>query len=370
MQHKRLVGIWIYSISVMVLMMVVIGGVTRLTGSGLSIVEWKPLMGAIPPLNHTDWLEVFSKYQESPQYKLVNQGMNMEQFQWIFFWEYFHRLIGRLIGVVFFFPFVFFIWKKHLNKKWVSLLLLGFAIGGLQGLMGWLMVKSGLVDEPRVSHFRLAAHLLLAMLIFIYFFWLGFKWNVENLSRKQYSLGNFKPSDMSMVSKILGVLTLLCVVQIFYGALVAGLRAGYLAGTFPLMDGKFFPSGGLLFKPIWMNFFNNPLTVQWTHRCIAWLLYFSIFLVWVLFRKKLDSVTREYLNLLFIWINLQFILGVTVILTSVNMPLAVLHQVGAFAVLGYLLITQWQLQEYFYWTTEAVPSQVAAAAEVNNTTFS
>jgi cytochrome c oxidase assembly protein subunit 15 len=348
----------------MVLLMVVVGGITRLTGSGLSIVEWKPLMGAIPPLSHADWLEVFAKYQQSPQYKLVNLGMSLEKFQWIFFWEYIHRLIGRLIGVVFFFPFGYFLLKKYFNRTWVFLFLAGLVLGGLQGVMGWLMVKSGLVNEPRVSHYRLAAHLILAMLIFVYFLWLGFKWNVENVSRIQYRHENLEITNLLKLSKILNVLTLLCGIQIFYGALVAGLRAGYLAGTFPLMDGNFFPSGGLLFKPLWLNFLDNPLTVQWTHRSLAWILYLSIFAIWVMFRKKVNASTKEYLNLLFIWINIQFILGVSVILTSVHLPLAVMHQVGAFVVLAYLLNTQWRMQEYLYWTTESFRKIILSETQV------
>jgi cytochrome c oxidase assembly protein subunit 15 len=330
----------------MVLLMVVIGGITRLTGSGLSIVEWKPLMGAIPPLNHADWLEVFAKYQQSPQYKLVNLGMSLEKFQWIFFWEYFHRLVGRLIGVVFFLPFVYFLFKKYFNKNWVFLLLAGLVLGGLQGLMGWLMVKSGLVLEPRVSHYRLAAHLILALLIFAYFQWLGFRWNVHNINPLSQRQENPDLGNLFKLSKILNLLTWICVLQIFYGALVAGLRAGYLAGTFPLMDGRFFPSGGLLFTPLWLNFFDNPLTVQWVHRCLAWILYLAIFAVWLLFRKKINSSSKRYFDLLFITINLQFILGISVILTGVHLSLAVLHQVGALIVLTYLLNTQWQLKYY------------------------
>jgi cytochrome c oxidase assembly protein subunit 15 len=272
--------------------------------------------------------------------------MTLDQFQWIFFWEYFHRLIGRFIGVLFLLPLIYFIIKKYLSKNWIFLFLMGFILGGMQGLMGWLMVKSGLVLEPRVSHYRLAAHLILALFIFVYFLWLGFKWNNESINRIKNRPENFEPANLFKLIKILKVLTLICIIQIFYGALVAGLRAGYLTGTFPLMDGHFFPSGGLLIEPVWLNFLDNPLSVQWVHRCIAWVIYLSIFVIWILFRKKVNEVTKSYLNLLFIWINVQFFLGVSVILTSVHLPLAVLHQIGAFAVLTYLLYTQWQLREY------------------------
>jgi cytochrome c oxidase assembly protein subunit 15 len=345
MDKKNWVGFWLYSICTMVLMMVVIGGITRLTGSGLSITEWKPIMGALPPKGELEWQEAFLKYQQSPQYLLVNHGMSLSEFQWIFFWEYFHRLVGRLIGLVVVLPLVFFIYKKVLDQLWIKRILLGLLLGGLQGLMGWLMVKSGLVDEPRVSHFRLAAHLILAMLIFIYFLWMASKWRFENLNRLSYQPENLSLVYLFQLGKLLYLLLGISILQIFYGALVAGLRAGYMAGTFPLMGNEFFPSGGLLFKPLHLNFLNNPLTVQWTHRMIAWVLYLGVAILWFFYRKKVDRVTRENLNLLFIWVNIQFILGVSVLLTGVYVPLAVLHQVGAFAVLTYILRTQWHLLE-------------------------
>lgn len=358
MDNKRLVGVWLYSICVMVLLMVVIGGITRLTGSGLSIVEWKPIMGAIPPLNEMEWHETFLKYQQSPQYLLVNHGMSLAEFKWIFFWEYFHRLVGRFIGFLVILPLMFFIYKKILSGVWIRRIIFGLILGGLQGFMGWVMVKSGLVEEPRVSHFRLAAHLILAMAIFIYFLWLGAKWHFESLSKLNYQPENLKLAYLFKLSKVLYLVLFVTVLQIFYGALVAGLRAGYMAGTFPLMGNEFFPSGGLLFKPLISNFLDNPLTVQWTHRMIAWSLYFIIAGIWFYFRKKVDQTTKENINLLFIWINIQFFLGVSVLLTGVYTPLAVLHQVGAFAVLTYVLRTQWHLQEYLYWTAALVRTGV------------
>lgn len=343
--------LWALVLCGMVIMMIIIGGVTRLTGSGLSIVEWKPLMGAIPPLTLEDWMEVFAKYQASPQYQLVNKGMSLAEFQWIYFWEYFHRLIGRLLGVVFFIPWIYFWRKGFIDHKMALKFLGGFLLGGLQGLMGWIMVVSGLVDQPHVSHFRLAAHLALAFFILAYFWRLIWELkssvNIDSMSDQNKISKEFAKSSsiISLKTALNGMLTLL-IIQIFYGAFVAGLRAGFIANTFPDMQGSFFPLGGWSLSPQWLNILENPLTVQWIHRILAWSLLFLSLGLYI--KAALNhfprSIQRGLLGLVGILL-FQFALGVMTLILRVPLPLAVLHQVGAAMVLLYLLWLRWQISD-------------------------
>lgn len=355
-QNNKVI-LWTLVLCFMVMIMVVIGGVTRLTGSGLSIVEWKPLMGAIPPLTLEDWNEVFAKYQASPQYKLVNHGMSLPEFQWIYFWEYFHRLMGRLLGVVFLIPWLIFWKKKYINNKMAMKFLFGFLLGGLQGLMGWIMVASGLVDKPHVSHFRLAAHLTLAFFILAYYWRLIWELNrentimegpfvpleQENMSAKSDNENNSRSIDFFQKA-LNGVLALL-ILQIFYGAFVAGLRAGFIANTFPDMLGNFFPVGGWSLSPSWINIVENPLTVQWVHRTLAWLLLITVLALYYKARwTGAAAMVQKGLSGLLAIIFTQFMFGVSTLLLKVPLPLAVLHQVGAAIVLLYLLWLRWQIQ--------------------------
>ncbi len=345
-RHHR-VFLWILVLCSMVIMMVVIGGVTRLTGSGLSMVEWKPLMGAIPPLSNHDWLDVFGKYQESPQYQLVNRGMTLADFQWIFFWEYFHRLIGRMMGIVFLIPWAFFWMRGYFNRQWAGRFLLGFLLGGLQGLMGWLMVASGLVDQPQVSHYRLAAHLLLAFFILAYFWRMGWSYYTEAQRATKPVLAPASDDKFRVfrtlrlaLNAVLGILLL----QILYGALVAGLRAGFMYNTFPDMEGQFFPLGGWHFDPGWRNLFDNPLTVQWIHRMLGWTLFGGALGLWWKFREIVPSSMKGPLTGLAMVVFAQFTLGVFTLLFKVTLPLAVIHQVGASVVLMFLLWLRWEVQ--------------------------
>lgn len=352
------VVLWALILCLMVMMMVIIGGVTRLTGSGLSIVEWKPLMGAIPPLNLEDWREVFAKYQASPQYKLVNQGMSLGEFQWIYFWEYFHRLMGRLMGVVFFVPWLFFWKQKCISHKMAFKFLFGFLLGGLQGAMGWIMVASGLVDQPHVSHFRLAAHLMLAFFILAYFWRLIWELNEKSVPEVPSTpslpqVAQLRPTQQ--LQKGLTFLLGLLILQIFYGALVAGLRAGFIANTFPDMQGSFFPLGGWVLTPSWINILENPLTVQWVHRILGWSLFISALALYLrscFFGKatnsselsslspSIPSYQRPLLGLV-VLLLFQFSMGVLTLLFQVPLPLAVLHQIGAAVVMLYLLWLRW-----------------------------
>lgn len=360
---KQRVFIWILVICSMVLTMVIIGGVTRLTGSGLSMVEWKPLMGAIPPLSHSEWMLVFGKYQASPQYQLVNRGMSLGDFQWIFFWEYFHRLMGRLLGVFFFIPWVYFWLKGHLHRKRALQLLFGFMLGGLQGFLGWIMVASGLINQPQVSHYRLAAHLLLAFFILAYFWKMAWSFREENLLLNQETQAltqDHKIKDkhllFSQLLPILNFMIALLVLQIFYGALVAGLKAGFMYNTFPDMEGHFFPLGGLSLNPIGINFFENPLTVQWIHRMLGWTLFLGCFGIFFKYRNNVSSNIKRSLLVLVIIVSFQFGLGVVTLILKVRLPIAVLHQLGASLVLLYLLWMRWETKKQIKKSTSAIPN--------------
>ena len=264
-EMQKPVAIWLLVCCALVFAMVVVGGVTRLTDSGLSIVEWKPIVGSIPPLSESDWEEVFEKYNKTPQYKKVNQGMSPDEFKTIFWWEYFHRLLGRVIGLVFFIPFLYFIVRKKIDQP-LGLKLAGiFFLGGLQGLMGWYMVKSGLVDNPHVSQYRLTAHLGLAFIIYGAMFHVAMKLLLPirtlHMDNKLHSLYRFSQ-----------VLIGLIFLMVLSGGLVAGIRAGQAYNTFPLMNGHFIPPEIFMIEPWYRNFFDNIATVQFDHRLIAWVL--------------------------------------------------------------------------------------------------
>ena len=342
-KRKMRVILWLLSLCGTVILMVVIGGVTRLTGSGLSIVEWKPLMGAIPPLTHEEWMEVFGKYQKSPQFLLVNKGMSLSSFQWIFFWEYFHRLLGRLMGVIFLIPWIYFWAKGYFNKKWAGRFLIGFSLGGLQGLMGWLMVSSGLVDRPEVSHLRLTAHLLLAFFILAYLWKLVCEFFKESfLEPRSTSIDLVVSANQLRGAKVfLNLILFLLLIQISYGALVAGLRAGYMFNTFPLMEGRWFPVGAWHFIPEWRNLIDNPILVQWIHRILGWSLLICSIISYFLFRKKLFPSLEKGFLVLVTFVSIQFLFGALTLLTRVVLPLAVIHQVGACLLLMFVLWLRW-----------------------------
>ena len=320
--------LWLSLVCLLVYIMVLVGGVTRITDSGLSMVEWRPIMGALPPTSDAEWNRVFELYRQSPEYEHFNAGMSLGDFKQIFFWEWFHRLIGRLIGVVYFLPLLFFqvrgYFKEHpgLTKK----LWIGFFLGGSQGLLGWFMVKSGLIEHPDVSHYRLAAHLGLALIIFCYLFWI-----LLSLVRR---ISPSKPIQPSAQYKYALGFTGLLAVQILWGAFTAGLKAGYGHNTFPDMTGRFFPHGGLDLAPLWINFFENNATVQFVHRSLGWgLVALGLIMVMVTFLNNKDRIQRACVSLVFAALILQFLLGVGVIVLKVPMGLAVVHQSGAFVLL-------------------------------------
>jgi cytochrome c oxidase assembly protein subunit 15 len=299
--------------------MVVVGGITRLTHSGLSIVEWQPIVGALPPLNDSQWEEAFAKYRESPEFRHRNFDMTVEAFKGIFWWEYIHRLLGRLIGVAFLLPFLYFLARKRVRGPLAWKLAAIFALGGLQGAMGWYMVKSGLVDDPRVSQFRLAAHLGLAFLIYGAMLWVAL-----GLMR------GGRPTESTTPNRLAIFFPMLVFATVLAGALVAGIRAGYAYNTFPLMNGHVVPPEIFLVEPWWKNFGYNMATVQFDHRMLAWIVLAMAVVAWGKARR-LDATqaVRTWSKALGVAVGLQFALGVATVLSVVHIVPAALHQAGS-----------------------------------------
>ena len=326
---QRPIAYWLFACCLMVLATLLVGGVTRLTHSGLSIVEWQPLLGAIPPLSEADWLAVFAKYQQSPEYLKVNLHMDLEGFKFIFWWEWAHRLLGRLIGVVFFLPFLWFALRGRLSRALWPKLLGFFVLGGLQGAMGWYMVKSGLVENPHVSQFRLAAHLGLAFLIFGLMLWTGLGLLQE---RRKAADG----SPLRSVQRIGAVLVALLFLMVLSGALVAGTHAGLIYNTFPLMGDGFIPPDLLALQPLWLNFFENQITVQFDHRLFAWFFFGTIPLYcWRVWRVAPRA--RNAALMVLAMLTVQLSLGIATLINGVPVMLGAAHQVGAMILFGLLI---------------------------------
>ena len=324
MQKTKPIAIWLLTCCALVFAMVVVGGVTRLTESGLSIVEWQPIVGTMPPITQQDWNDLLEKYRATPQYQQINKGMSIEEFKSIFWWEYFHRLLGRLIGLVFFIPFVYFLLRKQIDRS-LGIKLTGiFILGGLQGFMGWYMVMSGLVNDPHVSQYRLTAHLGLAFIIFAALFWVA----LGLLSpEKENSRSN---EDMQNLRRFSFGLTALIFMMVLSGGFVAGIRAGLAYNTFPLMNGHFIPPDLFVLEPWYRNFFDNMTTVQFDHRMIAWILAFSVPLFWYKSRKiELSKTTYLACNLFLLMLAIQISLGIATLLHVVPIPLAASHKGGA-----------------------------------------
>lgn len=341
---SRAVAWWLFACCAMVFATLVVGGITRLTHSGLSIVEWQPLLGALPPLTDAHWRELFAKYQQTPEFILRNHDMTLEGFRYIFWWEWAHRLSGRLIGVVFFLPYLWFLVRGQLRGKLAWQVLGFFLLGGLQGAMGWYMVQSGLVDDPRVSQYRLAAHLGLAFLIFGLLLWTALAMLQPRHAANTANTANAEniavpPAPTFAWTRRLGAaLIVLVFVMVLSGALVAGIHAGLAYNTFPLMHGHLAPPEIFLLEPLWLNFFNNMATVQFNHRLIAWLLL-TLVPVFAWRAARDFPLARLPAGLLSLWIFAQFGLGVATLLHRVPVPLAAAHQAGAMILFALVLWT-------------------------------
>jgi heme a synthase len=325
--HTRTMQLWLYAVAALVLAMVLVGGATRLTESGLSITEWKPVTGVVPPLSPDAWQAAFEQYRATPQYRALNGGMSVEAFKTIYWWEWAHRLLGRLVGVAFLLPFLFFLWRGWVAPSLRPRLWFIFALGALQGAVGWWMVASGLADRVEVSQYRLATHLLLACLIYV-----ALVLTALRLDERAAPVGT-PPGRVRAGAVALLVLVL---AQIYLGALVAGLRAGYAYNTWPLIDGALVPDAARLFfeTPLWRNFFENILTVQFDHRMLA----YAIFVVALLHALDVVGATKERrlrtgAFVLFAAILVQIALGVATLLWVVPLSLALLHQAMAMLVL-------------------------------------
>jgi cytochrome c oxidase assembly protein subunit 15 len=306
---SRVVAIWLLTGVGMIMVQVLLGGITRLTGSGLSITEWKPILGAFPPMNEQDWVAAFSKYKEIGQFKHINFDFTLSDFKFIYFWEWFHRVWARLIGLVFLIPFIYFLWKKLISREMVIPMIILFLFGAIQGALGWIMVKSGLNEENLyVSHIRLAIHFLAALGLLWYTLWFSLKLLIPESAR------TFGPDLKKNTHFLLGLL----VIQLIYGAFMAGLKAGAFAPTWPTMNGQWWPAGITEAKG---SFFltDNPITVQFIHRGLAYLI--SILIIsWYLIARKLSgaAIFSRYRYLPVLLVILQVVLGIFTVVYSDN----------------------------------------------------
>ncbi len=320
MNHRQMTALpyvrtWLFAVAALIFLMVIVGGATRLTDSGLSITEWQPLLGAIPPFTEAQWLEAFEKYRQIPEYQLINKGMSLEAFKFIYWWEWGHRFLGRIIGLAFFLPFAYFAVTGALTGKTALRCAVLFVLGGLQGALGWYMVASGLVDRVDVSQYRLAAHLTLAAFIFVAILWVAL------------GLGNSRHAPRHGREWAALLLTGLILLQVAAGGFVAGLDAGFGFNTWPLMEGAMIPDGLLAAHPWWRNLFENALTVQFNHRMIAYLIV--VLVAWhALVLRSGPSL------LLLATVLLQVVIGIWTLLWAVPLWLGLVHQGGALVVLA------------------------------------
>ena len=324
------VGWWLIACAALVYAMVVVGGVTRLTGSGLSMVRWHPVSGVLPPSGEEAWQREFDAYRASPEYRLVNRGMSLAQFKRIFRMEYAHRMLGRGVGIAFLVPFLVFLAMRAIPRAMIPRLAGVFVLGGVQGVLGWYMVRSGLIDEPRVSPYRLAAHLSLAVLIYIYLFALGLR---------MLDAGGPQRPDTARLARratlAAGVAVFLALVM---GAFVAGLKAGHVYPTFPKMGGFWVPPGMFETSPWWRNFFENPVTAQFTHRLLALASCLVVVAAWgASLRPGISRRARLWADASLVAVIAQIVLGVSTVLLHVPIPLAAGHQAGAIVLLTCLV---------------------------------
>jgi cytochrome c oxidase assembly protein subunit 15 len=301
---------WLYFTAFLIFCMVIVGGATRLTDSGLSITEWQPLLGAIPPLTEADWLVAFEKYRQIPEYQLINKGMSLDEFKFIYWWEWAHRFLGRFIGIVFLLPFLYFAFTGSLTAKMLVRFAVLFVLGGLQGALGWYMVASGLVDRVDVSQYRLSAHLTLATVIFGAILWVAF-----GLARNRH-LPSRGIEWMALA------LAGLVVLQVAAGGFVAGLDAGMGYNTWPLMDGQLVPKGLFVMSPAWANLFENAMTVQFNHRVLA-------YVIAVAAAGYAYVVQTKAAGLILLAVILQIVFGIWTLLWQVPLWLGLVHQGGA-----------------------------------------
>ena len=315
--QRKAVGIWLLCVALLIALMVVVGGLTRLTGSGLSITQWKPVTGVVPPMSQAAWQDEFSLYQRIPQYKLENRGMSLSEFKAIYWWEWTHRFLGRFIGFAFLLPFLWFVWRGAIGRKDIPRMVLLFVLGGLQGVVGWWMVASGLETRVSVSQYRLAAHLGVAIILLGAMIWVAL----------EYLRGvNAKKQPAGIAFALVG----LVYVQMLLGALVAGLHAGLIYNTWPSMDGRVFPEGAFFSQPWWINFFENAGLAQFDHRIGAYLIALLVAAIWFAGRNA-SGMKRNVQHLLLALTAFQITLGILTLLHQAPIALSALHQITAAA---------------------------------------
>ncbi len=323
----RAVAIWLFIVAAMIFVMVVIGGITRLTESGLSITEWKPVSGVLPPLDNATWQHEFDLYKQIPEFQQLRPDMTLEEFRGIFWWEYIHRLWGRLIGAVFAAGGLWLL-IRHRIRPALRLRLLGlFLLGGLQGALGWFMVKSGLSVRTDVSQYRLVAHLLTALFIYACILWTAFGL-IRPVPRALTKAAGLRWHTIFLLCLVVGMLTT--------GGFTAGLDGGKIYNTFPMMGGALVPGDAFALEPLWRNFFENPTTAQFIHRWLAMLVALTVLILW-LRRERLPEDARQPLDLLGGMVAIQIMLGISTLILVVPVPLAAMHQAGAVMVLTFTL---------------------------------
>ena len=331
MKDNKKVIYWLLTGCALIFIMVVVGGITRLTHSGLSISNYKLISGTIPPMNQVEWEAAFDLYKEYPEYQKVNSGMSIEDFKDIYFWEWIHRVLGRFIGVVFLLPFLYFLLKRQLSKSTIKKCILLLVLGGFQGFLGWYMVKSGLVDRPDVSHYRLAMHLTTAFITFAYTLWVA--------------LDLWFPTKKEVSKKfrnLIRVGLLVLIIQIIYGAFVAGLDAGWIHNHWPLMsDGQWIHDSVTIEQtPVWSNFIEGKSGVQFVHRTLAYIVVIFIAIIWWKSKQQVQSnLQSRGVNALVVLVLIQFVLGILTLVLQVPVILGVLHQVMAFFLLAAMTFT-------------------------------
>jgi cytochrome c oxidase assembly protein subunit 15 len=330
---NRAITWWLLICLGLIFAMVILGGVTRLTGSGLSMVNWHPIHGAIPPLNSEQWRQEFNHYQQSPEYQKINRDMSVADFKSIFWFEYSHRMLGRLIGLVFLLPFLYFWWRKKIIPGLTPKLIIMFCLGGLQGLLGWYMVKSGLVNNPHVSQYRLTAHLLSAILIYGFILWTILDLNQHRIYQalNQSAVARWRRSSLILIGLLL--------LTIVSGGFVAGLKAGLIFNTFPLMGDRWIPEGIGALTPWHLNLFENMVTVQFSHRLLA-ITTGILLLAWYIkgrgyFEDRQIKLSFKLVGMLVI---IQLLLGISTLLMHVPVSLAAMHQAGALLLFSVMLM--------------------------------
>lgn len=330
-KDNKAVIYWLLTGCILIFIMVVVGGITRLTHSGLSISNYKLISGTIPPMNEVEWNEAFELYKQYPEYQKLNNHFTLEDFKDIYFWEWIHRVIGRFIGLVFIIPFIYFLIRKQLSKPTIKKSIILLLMGGFQGFLGWYMVKSGLVDRPDVSHYRLAAHLTTAFLTFAYTFWVALDLMFPNKKAIDTKLRNFIRIGLAVL-----------IIQIIYGAFVAGLDAGWIHNHWPFMsEGKLIHETVYTeHNPTYLNFIEGKSGVQFVHRTLAYVVVIFILSIWYkATRNDISKWQTKGVNSLLLVVGIQFLLGVLTLLLAVPVWLGVLHQVVAFILLSCMVFT-------------------------------